>query len=294
MSISPLLEGSSQLPELTIAYLVFRAVIPLRIFKQRTVAVCCIFSTLYGIASITYSMLLPTYFQTVHDTTATLSGIYYIPMTIASVVGIIITGFSITAWGHYVPFMWAGPLVFMTGSVLFHLLEPSSTQAQYLGYQIITGLGFGLSIHVSLIAVQVVSLPEDMPSACVTELLSGQIGGAVGVSIAQNLFLSTLREELRQIVSPEEAVTFANSGLKAMVETMKTLEVGMREQFRHALNNSVTTAFVVPIAVTALAEVASWFIERRTVDVSKPEDSSPTPSSGDDVEVGKEAGDLAA
>ncbi|KAL2751800.1 hypothetical protein ACRALDRAFT_1073124, partial [Sodiomyces alcalophilus JCM 7366] len=231
------------------------AIIPLRILKQRTVAVCCIFSILYGIASITYSMLLPTYFQTVHGATATMSGIYYMPMTIVSVVGIVITGFSITAWGHYVPFIWIGPLIFLAGSVLFHLLEPSSTTAQYLGYQVLTGLGFGLCIHVSLVAVQVVSLPEDMPTACVTEMLCGQIGGAVGASIAQNLFLGTLRDELREIVGPKEAVAFANSGLKRMVESMKTLEVGLREQFRQALNDSVTTAFIVPIAVTVLAEV---------------------------------------
>jgi hypothetical protein len=230
-------------------------------------------------------MLLPTYFQTVHGTTATLSGIYYMPMTIVSVIGIIITGFSITAWGHYVPFMWAGPLIYMIGSVLFYLLEPSSTRAQYLGYQAITGLGFGVTIHVSLIAVQVVSLPEDMPTACGTEMLCGQIGGSVGASIAQNLFLSTLREELRQIVSPEEAAAFANGGLESMVESMKTLEVGIREQFRQALNNSVTTAFIVPIAVTALAEVVSWFIERRKLDVSKPDDSSPQQSRDDDVEA---------
>jgi hypothetical protein len=256
--------------------------------------VCCVFSILYGIASMTYSMLLPTYFQTVHDATATMSGIYYMPMTIVSVVGIVITGFSITAWSHYVPFMWAGPLIFLPGSVLFYLLEPSSTRAEYLGYQVILGLGFGMAIHVSLIAVQVVSLPEDMPTACVTEMLCGQIGGAVGASIAQNLFISTLRDELREIVSPEEAVTFANSGLEAMVEIMKTLEVGVREKFRQALNDSVTTAFIVPIVVTALAEVVSWFIERRTLDVSKPEDadsgSSSPQSANDDIEASKEAG----
>jgi hypothetical protein len=271
-----------------------RAIIPLRILKQRTVAVCCIFSILYGIASMTYSMLLPTYFQTVHGATATMSGIYYMPMTIVSVVGIVITGFSITAWSHYVPFMWAGPLIFLPGSVLFYLLEPSSTRAEYLGYQVILGLGFGMAIHVSLIAVQVVSLPEDMPTACVTEMLCGQIGGAVGASIAQNLFVSTLRDELREIVSMEEAVAFANSGLEAMVESMKSLEVGLREQFRQALNDSVTTAFIVPIVVTALAEVVSWFIERRTIDVSKPEDSNSSSGSpqspGDDIEASKEAG----
>ncbi|KAJ4300382.1 hypothetical protein N0V88_003056 [Collariella sp. IMI 366227] len=213
---------------------VSRAIIPLRILQQRTVAVCCIFSILYGIANITYSMLLPTYFQTVHGATATLSGIYCMPMTVVSVLGIVITGFSITAWAHYVPFMWAGPLVYLAGSVLFHLLEPSSTRTQYLGYQAITGLGFGLAIHVSLIAVQV------------------------------------------KIVAPKEALRFANGGLKAMVERMKTLDVDMRERFRLALNDSITTAFILPIAVTALAEI--------------PDDSIPLRSRTDDVETVKETG----
>lgn len=56
-------------------------------------------------------MLLPTYFQTVHGISTTMSGVYYLPMTLMSTTCIVITGFTITACGYYAPFLWIGPLL---------------------------------------------------------------------------------------------------------------------------------------------------------------------------------------
>ncbi|KAH6652983.1 major facilitator superfamily domain-containing protein [Truncatella angustata] len=266
------------------------AVIPLRIFKQRTVAVCCLYSLLYGVANIIHSSLLSTYFQTVQDVNITMSGVYYVPRTLSSLIGSVITGFTVTACGYYVPFLWAGPLFFLAGSVLLQHLGAESTMAQYLGYQTVVGFGFGVSIHMSIIAVQVVSSPEDMPLAAVMEVFSGQLGGAVGASIGQNLFVGQLKRRLRMVVPSDEAEAFASAGLTDMINSMKGFDVKTRESFRLALSDAVTTAFIVPIVATAAAAVVSWFVEWKTIDVSKPaapkRSDVPTEASVNDTEKG--------
>jgi hypothetical protein len=232
--------------------------------------VCCVYSALYGIANIVHSSLLSTYFQTVQDVSITMSGVYYVPRTLASLIGSVITGFTVTACGYHVPFLWIGPLIFLAGSILLQHLQADSSLAQYLGYQTLVGFGFGVSIHMSIIAVQVVSLPEDVPTASIMEVFSGQLGGAVGASIGQNLFVGQLKRRLEAIVPPDQAAEFANSGLTDMVADINTFDDLTRDRFRVALSDSIATAFIVPIAATAAAVVVSWFIEWKRIDVSKP------------------------
>lgn len=159
----------------------------------------------------------------------------------------------------------------MTGSVLFHTLKTSSGAAQYLGYQVITGAGFGLTIHVSLIAVQVASKEEDMSTACAMEIFFNQLGGAVGASVGQNLFLRTLRSRIQGIMPAAEASAFVQGGLGNMVKVMKSLSGQEQVQLKDALNKAVTTAFIVPIVATAVAAVVSWVVEWRKIEAEEPE-----------------------
>ncbi|KAH7012489.1 major facilitator superfamily domain-containing protein [Microdochium trichocladiopsis] len=241
------------------------AVIPLRIFKQRTIAVCISFSALYGMAQMIHASMLATYFQTVHDISITMSAVYQIPSTISSIVSSIIANLAISAWNHYLPFLWGGPPIFLAGAVLMHTFSTDSARAELLGYQVPAGIGFGLAVSTTLVAIQGVSSTEDLASACVADAVSAQVGRAVGVSIAQNLFVGLLNNGLREIVPAEEAAAFAQNGLERMIESMKTMDEVMRQQFREVLNTAVVTALLIPVAALSMAIVVSWFAERRVL-----------------------------
>ncbi|KAL6851333.1 hypothetical protein ACO1O0_008461 [Amphichorda felina] len=242
-----------------------RAVIPLRILKQRTVIVCICFSTLYGMANMVHGSLLVMYFQTVHNIGITLSAVYQIPLTVSSIFSSVAVGVAISAWGHYLPFFWAGPPLYLVGAVLLHTLSTASNDAQLMGYQVPAGIGFGTAVSTTLIAIQTVSTPDDLTSACVADAMAGQVGRAIGVSISQNLFVGLLNRRLRDIVSPDEAASFARNGLERMIASMKTMDVGLRQQFREALNKAVTTSLLVPVAAISLSIIVTLFAERRTL-----------------------------
>jgi hypothetical protein len=187
-----------------------------------------------------------------------------LPFTIASTIAVLVTGFSMTASGHYVPFMWVGSLIYVAGSVLYVTLKTNSNAGKYLGYQILAGTGFGAAIQVTFIGVQVVTPAIDMPTVCALEVFFRQLGGSVGVSVAQSIFLNTLTSHLRSIsgIDPE---TVIHAGVIEGSWSNELMNPSTVSLVKDALNTAITKAFLLPIGATALAAVISLGMERRQI-----------------------------
>ena len=48
------------------------------------------------------------------------------------------------------------------GSGIYHLLDPSSSARDWIGYQIVVGVGAGIVIQIPVMVAQRVSTPQDM------------------------------------------------------------------------------------------------------------------------------------
>lgn len=233
------------------------AIIPLRIFKERTVALCCVFSLMYGIAIYTDLYMLPIWFQGVMGTSATKSGVDSLPFSLASVFSTLFAGFLTTKFGYPIPFLWAGSAMYAVGSGLLYTLTPTSAPAQYLGYQIIAGFGMGLANLIPFVAVQIVTPAGDMAVACGTEVFFKQLGGTVGVNVAQNLFVGKLADGL----APQGGgggVVGLRSGIADLESAARGLSAEQRGAFRDAVNGAVMRALLLPAVVAAVAAAASW------------------------------------
>ncbi|KAJ5658609.1 Aspyridones efflux protein [Penicillium longicatenatum] len=247
------------------AYKGDNAVINLKFMRQRTIVVCYIFSFLYGLAISTHQWLLPTYLQGIHYTSATLSGViclaFSVPMTIFG----LSTGFFTTRFGYYVPFMWAGSVLYVVGSVLLFRLDADSSPGHYIGYQILAGAGCGMAIQVTFIAVQVVVSPHDMAHACNMEVLFRQLGSSIAISLAENIFLSSVTSPLEKIV-PGESSSILTTGIRSFVQTAKSLPSHEQVEVKNLLDYGITRAFILPLAATSAAAIASWAIEWRKIE----------------------------
>jgi MFS family permease len=216
-------------------------------------------------AVITHSYFLPIYFQAVKGTSAAISGVYGLPFTFVSALGTICAGFHMTAYGYYVPFMWIGSIVYLAGSVVYYLLQVDSNPGKWVGCQVLAGVGFGISIQVTFIAVQVVTPPEDMPTACSWEVFFKSLGGAVGISVAQTIFSDVLLSRLKEIPGLD-AVAIINAGAADVSATKGVVPVALVGRVKFAYSDAITRAFIVPIAVTALAVIFTWGLERRRIE----------------------------
>ncbi|KAJ5655886.1 hypothetical protein N7507_007836 [Penicillium longicatenatum] len=251
-------------------YLQFRSEensnIPLRIFRSRTVSASCGFMMLVQMAIVLQSYFWPIYFQSVKNTNAKDSGINLLPLIVSKSLATICAGSIASKFGHYVPFMWAGPLVLAAGGGLYQLVCPDSPSGQWIGFQILSGLGYGSCAQMPILAVQVVLSKSDVPTGLVMIMFFQVLGGgALAPSVGQNLFTDGLLQNLSKVQGIDSAAVVAAgaSGFREVVppELMNAV-VGT---FNAALRN----VFWVALATPVFAWTTSWAMEWRQLPISK-------------------------
>ncbi|KAH8117631.1 MFS general substrate transporter [Phellopilus nigrolimitatus] len=239
------------------------ATIPPRVFiRQRTVFTGAIYTCLLSMGLYTHIYYLPFYFQAVKDTTAEGSGIHSIPYLVSITVSSLITGAIITKIGFYVPFVWFGAAIFTIGAGMLFTLTVASGTGQWIGYQILTGFGAGAGIQVPFLAVQAVLSSKDMPIGNAIIMFFNSLGGAISISIAQNVFTNTLVEAVPRYTTGVDPALIVSSGATHIREVVPADQLqGVLVAYTYALDR----AFILPIAVAASAFVISLFMEWNTV-----------------------------
>ncbi|KAH8722588.1 major facilitator superfamily domain-containing protein [Phaeosphaeriaceae sp. PMI808] len=239
--------------------------IPLRIFRNRTVSASCGFMMLVQVAIVLQSYYWPIYFQSVRDSTARDSGINLLPLIVSNSIGTLCAGSMASRFGHYVPFMWIGPLVLATGGGLYQLIHVDSPRGHWIGFQILSGLGYGSCSQMPILAVQVVLNRSDIPTGLVVVMFFQMLGGALAPSVGQNLFTDALLRNLRKIQGIDGTVIVAAGakGFRGIVPP--DLMNAVVDSFNSALRN----VFWVALATPALAWIISWAMEWRRLPDSK-------------------------
>ncbi|KAK2026597.1 major facilitator superfamily transporter [Colletotrichum zoysiae] len=238
------------------------AIIPVRILSQRTVAISCVFNMLMSMAHNTHMYYLAFYFQAVLGTNAVTSGVRCLAYGIPCSVAIIVTGASISSKGHYVPFMWLGSAVFVAGCALLQRLDGGSSVGEWLGFQILSGAGIGLAEQVPFIAVQVVLPDDDMPTACALVVFHRLLGGAVGLSVASNLFSQELSLRLAGAPAGVDAGAVRYAGASDLASAVPAADLPL---VRGAFGHAVSRAFILPIAVAGISLLLSFGMQRRWI-----------------------------
>jgi Fungal trichothecene efflux pump (TRI12) len=127
-----------------------RATIPTRIFTKRSVFFSAMFSFCVGSAFMIIIFYIPIYFQGVKGTSATGSGVHTLPLLLSVVFASVIGGGLVTVIGYYTPFMIVGQALFAIGAGLLSTLSVNSSTGEWFGYQVIAGVGIGMSLQVFL------------------------------------------------------------------------------------------------------------------------------------------------
>jgi len=216
-------------------------------------------------SNYSHAYLLPTYFQGVQETSAAVSGALYLSTTIPMLACSLTTGFLVTKFGYYVPFMWLGSAIYVAGSALLYQLRADSVLSQWVGYQVVAGMGVGTSAQVGFIAVQVVSSEVDMPTACAMLILFRLLGASIGISVAENLFAGAMKRNLEGIVPGLESESILRTGIADLVRIGQTLTPPLHARFKDALSGAVVLALILPVVATSLAAVTSWAMEWRQI-----------------------------
>lgn len=245
-----------------------RATIPIRILSQRSIAFGCLYIGFVNMAIDTHIYYLPFYFQAVKGTTAEGSGVRILPYLISVFTTALVTGTLITTFGHYVPFMTLGACILTAGCALIQTLRLHSTEAQWFGYQVLTGIGFGTAFQIPYSAVQVVLLPDDLPVGNALVVFFQSLGGALAVSIGQNVLSNVLLRQLERVPQIDASSVIA-AGATNLSASIASIPPALLESVRAAYSVALSRTYVLPIAAGAVAVFCSLGMENRTVKKKK-------------------------
>ena len=173
-----------------------RALMQPRLIGNRAILVNCMYIFFFAGAFFTLLYYLPIYFQSVDNVSASQSGVDNIPLVLGISIFTILSGGLISTFGIYVPLLFLGSVLATIGAGLIYTLDIGSSSAHWIGYQVLTGIGIGISVQVPIIANQAFVKMSEISSVTAITLFYQTIGGAFFVSAGQTAFANRLLARL--------------------------------------------------------------------------------------------------
>ncbi|KAJ7318128.1 major facilitator superfamily domain-containing protein [Mycena albidolilacea] len=239
-----------------------RATIPPRIFMQRSMLAGGAYSLCIDASRNILTYFLPIYFQAIKGVPATKSAIYGLPLILARIPGAIICGALVTALGYYTPFVILSSILLGIGVGLLSTLTLNTRPDHWIGFQALYGLGYGIGLQQPILAVQTVLSRDDIPVGIALIGFLHTLGGALFISVGQNVFTNHLRAGLVSGVPGINPDIVLSAGAKS-------LRSAVDPQFLPAVlsvyNDALVSAIHVSLGVACVSIVGGLFMEWKSV-----------------------------
>ncbi|KAJ7238817.1 transporter [Mycena haematopus] len=244
-------------------YLDETAMTPTAIFKSRSIWAILAYCWLSRFSLLLYSYYIPIFYQAVRHRTATSSGIDLLPFMLSIVLTLIVIGQFSGKTGYIWPFLVISPVFLGIGSGLLYMLNTSSSSGKIIGFQIIAGIGVGMGMQNSMLALQVEF--RDSPHLIAQALSMGSfcafLGGTLGLSIAEPVFASELSKYLLKY-APEAPAAIVKESPTAIYSK---LPAAMIPGVVRSYNEALRIVFVLGVPVAGLALLSAVFIKNEKI-----------------------------
>lgn len=251
-----------------------------RLVRQRGVYMSMGFGFFHEGAFCLLLYYIPIYFQVVAGITPSEAGFRNLPMLISCGIGSALTGFLVSRFGYYTPFMVWASAGGCVGAGLIYTLGETSSPAHWIGYQVLAGLALGSGLPLGIIAGQANADPEDLPSrtamllckfnftlgSCpyisihrresatntlpTRSLVSFCVGTSTSLGTGQSVFSNLLLDELPVLAPGVDPITVINTGATDIRNVFPAGAVpGIIQAYLYALR----AVFAVVIAYAGVA-----------------------------------------
>ncbi|MEO8857764.1 MAG: MFS transporter [Burkholderiaceae bacterium] len=166
--------------------------IPLRLFKMRTVVICCVVAFIGFIQIVSLSVLIPLQMETLAGAGPREAAYGLIPFTLATPIGAYVAGKFAAYSARFKPLILVGNALAFAGLLGFAF---SGVHAVFLNALLLAVVGFGIGMQLpsTMVGVQNAVLRQDTGVATATIAFVRSFGAAIGVAVLTAILLSGLR-----------------------------------------------------------------------------------------------------
>ncbi|EJU00927.1 MFS multidrug transporter [Dacryopinax primogenitus] len=239
-----------------------RSLILPRLLRQRTVGIASAFIFFLGGGFFLLVYYVPIYFQSIDNVSASESGVRNVPLILGVAIFSILSGHIISWWGHYVPLMVFGACLSTIGGGLLYTLDIGTSTGQWVGYQVIAGVGIGIAIQIPITAAQARVPMSDLAPVTATVLFFQTIGGALFISAGQSIFTNQLLKTVARTVPSINPTLVIATGA---TDLHSVFSADVLPAILHAYMDGLKDVYALAVACLGIAAVFSVFVEWRNI-----------------------------
>ncbi|MCX4973211.1 MFS transporter [Streptomyces sp. NBC_00620] len=239
-------------------------IIPLRLFRNRTITLSSLASLFVGVAMFAGTVFFSQYFQLARDKSPTMSGVMTIPMIGGLFVASTVSGQIITKTGRWKAWLVSGGVLITAGLGLLGTIRYDTPYWHVAVYMALLGLGVGMTMQNLVLSTQNQVAPADLGSASSTVTFFRSLGGAIGVSALGAVMANRISHYATDGLAgldPKYAAAAASSGSDSSIPDMDTLPGPLRTVMESAYGHGIADVFLIAACTALLAFLVMLFIK---------------------------------
>ncbi|MEV6762267.1 MFS transporter [Streptomyces sp. NPDC051105] len=240
-------------------------IIPLRLFRNRTITLASLASLFVGVAMFTGTVFFSQYFQLARDNSPTMSGVMTIPMIGGLFVSSTVSGQFITRTGRWKAWLVSGGVLVTAGLGLLGTIRYDTAYWKMGIFMALLGLGIGMMMQNLVLCTQNQVEPSDLGSASSTVTFFRSLGGAVGVSalgaVMAHRITHYVTEGAAALPHKYQAALAGSSSSSDSLPDLGKLPVPLRTLMESAYGHGIADVFLIAGGLAFLAFLISLFIK---------------------------------
>ncbi|WP_063784455.1 MDR family MFS transporter [Streptomyces sp. SBT349] len=238
-------------------------IIPLRLFRDTTIALTSVASLFVGVAMFSGTVFFSQYFQLARGESATMSGVMTIPLIVGMSVSSTLSGQLISRTGRWKHWLVTGGLLITVGTGLLSTVRYDTPYARVGVFMALLGLGLGMLMQNLVLATQNQARPADLGAASSVVAFFRSFGGAIGVSVLGALLATRVSAYTEDGLADPAAGGGASSAAAAGggIPDVNALPGPLRAVIEGAYGHGVGDVFLYATPCALLALVFTLFIK---------------------------------
>jgi EmrB/QacA subfamily drug resistance transporter len=232
-------------------------IIPLDLFRNRTVALAVVASMLVGLAMFGGSVFLSQYFQIAQGRTPTTAGLMSLPMIFGMLISSTIAGGLITKYGRWKVYLVLGGVLLPVGLALLGTIDAHTSTLRISLFMAVLGVGVGLVMQNLVLAAQNDVPARELGAATSVVSFFRSMGGTIGVSALGAVLANRVASSLNPGGS--------GGGKGGAVPDIATLPEPVRIAVQEAYGSATADLFLISTPIAVLALVAVLFIKEKSL-----------------------------